>query len=84
MPIGATESYPLPGVTVLLRVETRAWGRDDQGNLTQGCFRVAGVYLPEVSVVSPEVDGWTRAAGILTVVSLAVGTIVTLTTWGKK
>lgn len=78
VPLGTTESYPLPGVTTLIRVEPHVWGRDSSGNLTQGCFRTGMVYLPSVGVVTPPVDGWSKAATIMTVASLAVGTIATI------
>jgi hypothetical protein len=90
VPLGATESYPLPGVTTLLRVEPHAWGRDPQGNLTQGCFRATGVYLPSGSAagagVTAPTDGWAKPVEVLTAVSLAVGTAATLAAWkgGKK
>lgn len=89
VPLGATESYPLPGVTALIRVEPQAWGRDAGGDLVQGCFKSAGIYLPSgtaagAGITPPEGDGWTRAAVVLTVVSLAVGTAATVHTWGKS
>lgn len=89
VPLGATESYPLPGVTTLIRVEPRVWGRDEQGNLMQGCWRVGGIFLPSgaaagAGITPPERDGWSRAAVVLTVVSLAVGTAATVHTWGKS
>jgi hypothetical protein len=88
--LGSTESYPLPGITTLIRVEPRVWGRDDQGNLVQGCFRTGGIFLPAgaaegAGVTAPESrSGWERAATVLTVASLAVGTVATLVTWGKS
>lgn len=87
MPLGTTESYPLPGVTALVRIEPRLWGRDAQGNLVQGCFRVGGVYLPSgtaVGAVAPPADGLTKAVGVLTAVSLVVGTVATLAAWARK
>jgi hypothetical protein len=89
LPLGSTESFPLPGVTTLIRVEPRIWGHDDQGNLVQGCFRVGGVYLPSdtadgAGAAPPESDSkLNRTIGVLTVLSLAVGTVATLTSWGK-
>ena len=87
VPLGATESYPLPGVTVLVRIEPHVWTRDAQNNLIQGCFRAGVLYLPSaapaVGSQSP-IDGWTKAATVLTVASLAVGTVATLAAWGKK
>ena len=91
VPLGTTESYPLPGVTTLIRVEPRMWLRDPQsGNLVQGCFRAGGIYLPSNAPPAPGVtpptdsDGLTKAVGLLTVASLAVGTVATIATWGKK
>lgn len=81
VPLGATESYPLPGVTVLVRIEPRVWGRDAHGDLVQGCFRSAGVYLPSdaASVITPPTtDGTSKLVGYLTVASLAVGTVATI------
>ena len=89
VPLGATESYPLPGVVTLIRVEPHAWGRDSAGNLVQGCFRGAGLFLPSASpagagAVTPpaptEGDGVSKAVGVLTAVSLAVGTVATIAT----
>lgn len=89
VPLGTTESYPLPGVTTLLRVEPQAWSRDGQGNFTPGCYRVAAVYLPVSAaaggVTAPAPDaGLNRTVGVLTVVSLAVGTAATIATWKGK
>jgi hypothetical protein len=86
---GATESFPLPGVTTLLRLEPRDWMRDDQGNLIEGCFRVTGIYLPlpatsstqAPSASAPE-DKVSKTVGVLTVVSLAVGILGSLAAWG--
>ena len=86
IPLGSTESYPLPGVTTLIRVEPHAWGRDDKGNLIQGCFRAGMVFLPEGQSATPGKDGsgWDKAVAIGTVISLAVGTAATLYSWGKS
>jgi hypothetical protein len=86
-PLGATESFPLPGVTALLRVEARAWLRGADGSLTEGCFRVGGVYLPADSPPAGPPrsrDGggsWTRTVAILTAVSLGVSLLATLSSW---
>ena len=86
--LGSTESYPLPGVTALIRVEPRAWGRDALGNLVPGCFRAGGIFLPDgspqVDSVTPPMSKASKVVTALTVVSLAVGTAATLATWGKK
>lgn len=89
--LGSTESYPLPGVTVLIRVEPRAWGRDNQGNLVEGCFRVGGIYLPTMATPTGAItppsggnDKLTKAVGILTATSLAVGTVATIVTIRSK
>lgn len=88
MSLGSTESYPLPGVTALVRLEPHVWARDAQGALVQGCFRSAGVYLPEGSSggLSPPDEGssLSKTIAVLTVASLAVGTAATLATWGKR
>lgn len=89
--LGATESYPLPGVTTMIRVEPRVWSRDAQGNLVQGCFRVGGIYLPlgaapqaGPTVTPPDLNApssnLTKAIAVLTVASLAVGTVATAVT----
>jgi len=86
--LGATESYPLPGVTTLIRVEPRVWGRDAQGNLVQGCFRAAGIYLPSGAVagagITPPETGVSKLISALTVGSLAVGIAATLASWGSS
>jgi hypothetical protein len=85
IPLGSTESYPLPGVTTLIRIEPHAWGRDDKGKLVQGCFRAGAVFLPEGGSTAPEKGGgWDKTVAILTAVSLAVGTAATLYSWGKS
>ena len=89
VPLGTTESYPLPGVTTLIRVEPRVWGKDASGAPAQGCFRTASIYLPSGSaaaagITAPSDAGLNRTVGVLTVVSLAVGTAATLAAWGSK
>jgi hypothetical protein len=89
LPLGVTESYPLPGVTTLIRVEPRAWSRDDKGALVQGCFRTSGIYLPDDApegagtITPPSTSRIDKTVGVLTAVSLVVGTVATLVTWGK-
>jgi hypothetical protein len=90
-PLGTTESYPLPGVAVLIRVEPHVWGRDTQGTLVEGCFRTAIAYLPAAGTAPPTGvtppstgSGLAQAVGILTVVSLTVGTVATLAAWGSR
>jgi hypothetical protein len=87
--LGATESFPLPGVTALIRVEPRVWGRDAQGGLIEGCFRAAGIFLPSgapegAGITPPSSSGWDKAIAVLTVASLAVGTAATLHAWGQS
>jgi hypothetical protein len=82
VPLGTTESYPLPGVTPLVRVEPRAWSRDASGALVEGCFRASGIYLPieamsAAGVTAPS-DGLSRTISILTAASLAAGTLATV------
>jgi hypothetical protein len=84
VPLGATESFPLPGVTALLRVEARAWLRGADGALAEGCFRVGGVYLPDdsgLTAPAPRDEGWSRTVAILTAASLGVGLLATLSSW---
>jgi len=82
VPLGTTESYPLPGVTVLLRVEPHVWGRDAQGNLVQGCFRAGAIFLPSgapaVSAITAPQESTGKIIAGLTVASLAVGIIATV------
>jgi hypothetical protein len=90
VPLGATESYPLPGVVTLIRVEPRIWGKDDKGNVVQGCFRSAVVYLPYATasgagLTAPSgMSGWQKAATVLTVASLSVGTVATIVSLRKS
>lgn len=65
------------------------WSRDSTGTLVEGCFRAAVVYLPAAAppaagVTAPAGDNLSKTVGVLTVVSLAVGTAATLAAWGKK
>lgn len=88
VPLGTTESYPLPGVTTLIRVEPQAWGRNDSGGLVQGCFRVGGIYLPSQTVsaetlTAPE-STTNKVITALTIASLGVGTIATVASLRKK
>lgn len=84
VPLGTTESYPLPGVVTLIRVEPHPWGRDASGALVQGCFRAGVAYLPSGAapgsgaVTPPSTDGLTRTVTVLTAVSLTVGTVATV------
>lgn len=90
IPLGTTESYPLPGVTTLIRVEPHVWSRDAQQNFIEGCFRAGGIYLPSNTpipgaIIPPEESsGLAKTIGILTVISLAVGTAATIATWKRK
>jgi hypothetical protein len=89
VPLGSTESYPLPGVTTLIRVEPHAWSRDAQGNLVEGCFRSSSIYLPSGSSAIAGVttaasdQGLNRTVNILTALSLAVGTAATIAAWKR-
>jgi len=88
--LGSTESFPLPGVTVLLRVEPQMWGRDAQGALVQGCFRAGAIFLPSGAppvaseVTPPTESGSGKLVTGLTVASLAVGIIATLSSLGGE
>jgi hypothetical protein len=89
VPLGTTESFPLPGVVTMIRVEPRIWGKDEKGNFVQGCFRTGSVYLPYAAatgagITPPQVSGWSKAATILTVASLAVGTVATIVSMRGK
>jgi hypothetical protein len=89
VPLGSTESYPLPGVTALIRVEPRVWGRDEQGGLVQGCFRAGGIYLPggtapQAEATPPSEGKLGRTIAVLTAVSLALGIGATVFAWGKS
>lgn len=90
VPLGVTESFPLPGVTTLLRLEPRTFDRDAQGNLVEGCFRVTGIYLPIATaegagVVAPsDTGGLTKTVAVLTAASLSVGIVASLAAWGGK
>lgn len=89
LPLGSTESFPLPGVMTLIRVEPRVWGKNDKGELVEGCFRAGGVYLPSESaegagVTPPQTTSRTeKIVGVLTAISLVVGTAATIAAWGK-
>jgi len=88
IPLGTTESYPLPGVTTLIRLEPHMWARDDKGDLVQGCFRAAGVYLPEQSPsaagISAEPDTASKVIAGLTIASLGVGIVATVRSLRKS
>jgi hypothetical protein len=90
VPLGATESFPLPGVTTLLRTEPRDWMRDAQGTLVEGCFRVTGIYLPAEAAAGAGAaapagtDTLTKTIAILTAASLAVGIVASLAAWGSE
>jgi hypothetical protein len=88
VPLGTTESHPIPGITTLIRVEPRVWARDEQGSLVKGCFRTGVVYLPSgtpavTTTIAPPMSKMAKAAMTLTVVSLTVGIAATLARWGK-
>jgi len=89
LPIGATESYPIPGVTALMRVETHAWGRDDKGNLVQGCFRAVGIYVPELVAAGaglnvPSSSRLETTIQVLTAASLIIGIGASVVAWRCK
>jgi len=82
--LDTTESFPLPGVTALVRVEARPWLRGADGSLAEGCFRVGGVYLPIDSPPTAPArrdEGWSRTVAILTAASLGVGLLATVSSW---
>lgn len=83
VPLGTTESFPLPDVVPMIRVEPRVWNKDEKGNVVQGCFRNGSVYLPYATaagagITPPQVSGLSKAVTVLTVASLSVGTVATI------
>lgn len=88
VPLGTTESYPLPGVTTLIRIEPHMWGRDASGNLVEGCFRGIGIYLPSGASIEAakgeEISTTAKVIGGLTVVSLSVGIIATIASFKRR
>jgi len=89
--LGATESFPLPGVIAMIRVEPHVWSRDASGALVEGCFRAGAIFLPSggasASGATSPTGGMTTSAKVITVLtiaSLAVGTAATLHSWGSK
>ena len=61
--------------------------RSDQGQLIQGCFRAGGIYLPIYTaekITPPTTDKLTKAVNVLTVISLAIGTVATLAALGRR
>jgi hypothetical protein len=87
IPLGTTESYPLPGVVTLIRIEPHIWSRSDGGELVQGCFRAGGIYLPSGApsaegIMASESSTNKLIAG-LTVVSLGVGIVATVVSFRK-
>jgi hypothetical protein len=87
IPLGTTESYPLPGVTTLIRIEPHVWGRDPQGTLVQGCFRAGGIYLPSgtpegTAGITPPESKINKAITVFTLASLVAGTIATVSSLG--
>ena len=87
VPLGTTESFPLPGVTTLIRVEPRVWSRDATGTLVEGCFRSSGIYLPIGSAtgagIVPPDSSLNRTVGVLTAASLVIGIAASLHKWGS-
>lgn len=87
--LGATESYPLPGVVALMRVEPRIWRRGAQDSLIEGCFRSTVLFLPSgaaagAGITPPsESDRTAKIVGVLTAISLVVGTVATITHWKR-
>jgi len=77
IPLGVTESFPLPGVTALLLVEPHTWTRDRQGNPLEGCFHACGAYVPtggvEPTPPVQQMSSLSKTAAVLTIVSLSAG-----------
>jgi len=81
VPLGATESFPLPGVTVLIVCEPHAWSTDAAGNAVEGCFHGATVFLPTGAAppAAPTApSSLSTAVGVLTLVSLVAGLWLTV------
>jgi len=84
IPLGSTESFPLPGVTTLLRLEPRTWSRNAQGALVQGCFRSIGIYLPGGAPAVAASSGPStldKVVGVLTAISLVAGIGASIASW---
>jgi len=82
VPLGTTESYPLPGVTALIRVEPHMW-QASTGN--QGCYHAAAVYLPQSALAaSSNADSLGKTIAVLTAASLFIGIVVTLSNWHAR
>lgn len=90
-PLGATlatssSTHP----PVLIQVEPQIWQENADGSVSRGCFQVGAIYVPFTAaekVAPPATPSRTKlevAVGVLTVVSLTVGTLVTLSSWRKK
>lgn len=87
LPLGVTESYPLPGVTTLIRVEPHAWGRNATGDLVEGCWRAGAIYLPSgasAAATTTSSNKTAKVVGVLTAVSLVVGIGATLASLGNS
>jgi hypothetical protein len=89
VPLGTTESHPIPGITTLIRVEPRSWAKDAHGVFQQGCFRVGAIYLPSgtpavTTSVVPPMSRMAKAVTTLSVISLTIGIAATLAKWGKS
>jgi len=88
LPLGAFESYPIPGITTLMRVEPHVWGRDDKGNLVQGCFRAVGIYVPALVAAGaglnvPSSSRLETTIQVLTAASLVIGIGAAVWRWKK-
>jgi len=83
LPLGSTSSYPLPGVVTLIRLEPHTWRRNVDGQLEQGCFRSASVYLPEAERVEAPESPTSKLINRLTIASLAVGIVATFVSLRK-
>jgi len=82
LPLGTTESFPLPGVTTLLRLEPHVWQTNESGTPVQGCFRASSIYLPSQVVVAPEEKSSSdKLITGLTIASLGVGIVATVATF---
>ena len=89
-PVGAVLATRIYGPSILIRSEPQIWRENADGSVSRGCFQVGAVYVPSTTVEKvtlPPASSMSKlevAVGVLTVISLTVGTVVTLSSWKKK
>jgi hypothetical protein len=52
-PLGTSESVPIPGMTVIVRLDPHTWTTGPGGQHLAGCFHGATVYLPDHHILPP-------------------------------